>query len=197
MSVCIVTLRAHACAGTQQRPPESWLSLPSSLTQVSQLALPPPPPSPPSPPGISLRSPPHPPASESLLHQLERPWDWPLLPNAPSRPSPTPQPPPPPPLFSLVWATSSSPHPSFVLRGLLAAVCRSRPLVLSADGPRGRLQATGGQTRHVSRAAALTQTNQTSFILPRSRVWEMLNCFPFKILSDDMAPLALAADSSV
>lgn len=72
--------------------------------------------------------------------------------------------------------------PSVVLRGLLAAVCHARPFVLTADGPREPAHWTEDQTRHVSRAVALTQTNQTSFILPLPCVWEMLNFFSFKIL---------------
>lgn len=66
--------------------------------------------------------------------------------------------------------------------GSLAAVCHARPSVLTADGPREPAHWTEDQTRHVSRAGALTQTNQTSFILPLPCVWEMLNFFSFKIL---------------
>lgn len=107
-------------------------------------------------------------------------WAWPPCPSSTGLPRGTrpcgPLPPRPP------SALSPSSGPSVVLRGLLAAVCHARPVVLTAGGPREPAHWTEDQKRHVSRAGALTQTNQTSFILPLPCVWEMLNFFSFKIL---------------
>lgn len=88
------------------------------------------------------------------------------------------------PARTLLGRPGSWPFPAAGFRppGLPAAACRSRPLALSQTGPGETVQPTEDQTRHGSRAATLTRTNQTSFILPLPCVWETLNFFPLKIL---------------
>lgn len=169
--------------------------------QVSELS------SPPTPyPKVLPTVFPHGPApatSVSLSRPLESARAWLLLPGAPSLPAPALRPLEALSGAGLTWALcigrvmlcrsvpARTPCPSSARSGrsalpltrlLFSRVFRQLPaarvlLCLEQMGPGETVQSAEDQTCHLSWAVTLTQTNQTSFILPLSCVWEMLNFF--------------------